>query len=299
MGWHTSCEMAPRSNRSFVRHPFATRRYAAMKPGRHIALLRLARLPLALAAVFALAAPAHTEDNAGAVYSIVVPYGNEPAAGTADQASRRRRTSTRRRAWLRPRSARRSSPRCAPLGFTPQIDQAETARIQNFIATRSADLDRRQADRPQEGAQHRQRRALVLPHGRAGLPDLRRHRRRASRLRQDRGPRQELDGHAAGDPAGRHRGSRQLALVVREPADQVPAGVDRHPLQPEPVPGRPEPGPRAGDRQLRQAGRQVRAAAEHGLDRRHPCARIRAAGSRHQVPRVAARQLQDRSRTLG
>jgi len=110
-----------------------------MKPGRHIALLRLARLPLALAAAFVLAAPAHTEDNAGAVYSIVVPYGNgrqlAQLTKLLDEAYVDQKTSV-----VKAEVGEEELAAVRALGFTPQIDQAETARIQNFIATRSADL---------------------------------------------------------------------------------------------------------------------------------------------------------------
>jgi len=110
-----------------------------MKPGRHIALLRLARLPLALATAFVLAAPAHTEDNAGAVYSIVVPYGNgrqlAQLTKLLDEAYVDQKTSV-----VKAEVGEEELAAVRALGFTPQIDQAETARIQNFIATRSADL---------------------------------------------------------------------------------------------------------------------------------------------------------------
>ena len=52
-----------------------------MKPSRPIALMRLARLPLALAAAFVLAAPAHTEDAGPVVYSIAIPYGTSQQLG--------------------------------------------------------------------------------------------------------------------------------------------------------------------------------------------------------------------------
>ena len=110
-----------------------------MKPGRHTALLRLARLPLALAAVFALAAPAHTEDNPGAVYSIVVPYatGQQLAQLTKllDEAYVDQKANV-----VNAEVGAEDLAAVRALGFAPQIDQAETARIQNFIATRSADL---------------------------------------------------------------------------------------------------------------------------------------------------------------
>ncbi len=110
-----------------------------MKPGRHTALLRLARLPLALAAVFALAAPAHTEDAAEAVYSIVIPYGNgqqlSQITKLLDEAYVDQKASV-----VKAEVGEEELAAVRALGFTPQIDQAETARIQNFIATRSADL---------------------------------------------------------------------------------------------------------------------------------------------------------------
>ena len=110
-----------------------------MKPGRHTALLRLARLPLALAAVFALAAPAHTEDAAEAVYSIVIPYGNgqqlSQLTKLLDEAYVDQKASV-----VKAEVGEEELAAVRALGFAPQIDQAETARIQNFIATRSADL---------------------------------------------------------------------------------------------------------------------------------------------------------------
>jgi len=110
-----------------------------MKPRRHIALLRLARLPLALAAVFALAAPAHTEEPLGAVYSIVVPYGSSQQLGQLtkllDHPYIDQKTNVvKAEVGAEELAAVRS------LGFVPQIDEAETARIQNFIATRTADM---------------------------------------------------------------------------------------------------------------------------------------------------------------
>ena len=110
-----------------------------MKPRRHIALLRLARLPLALAAAFALAAPAHTEEPLGAVYSIVVPYGSSQQLGQLtkllDHPYVDQKTNVvKAEVGAEELAAVRS------LGFVPQIDQAETARIQNFIATRTADM---------------------------------------------------------------------------------------------------------------------------------------------------------------
>ena len=121
-----------------------------MKSGRHIALLRLARLPLALAAVFALAAPAHTEEPLGAVYSIVVPYGSSQQLGQltklldhpyVDQKSNK----------VHAEVGPEELAQLHGLGLRVQIDEAETARIQNFVSSRAADLaagkltDRKQA----------------------------------------------------------------------------------------------------------------------------------------------------------
>jgi hypothetical protein len=89
--------------------------------------------------VFALAAPAHTEEPLGAVYSIVVPYGSSQQLGQLtkllDHPYIDQKTNVvKAEVGAEELAAVRS------LGFVPQIDEAETARIQNFIATRTADM---------------------------------------------------------------------------------------------------------------------------------------------------------------
>ena len=269
-----------------------------MKPGRHIALLRLARLPLAIAAAFVLAAPAHTEDAADAVYSIVVPYGSSQQLGQLtkllDHPFVDQKTNV-----VKAEVGAEELAAVRALGFTPQIDAAETARIQNFVAARSADLaagkltDRKQALSIANGVHSCYRTVEEVYHTSTSWSP------RIPKFAKTAGPRQVWMGTQqvippVGTAVPDNSRSSFANLLIR----YLPA-IDRHPLQPEPVPGRSEPGARARRRQLREAGRQGRAAAEHGLDRRHPCARVRAAGGRHQVHRVAARELPDRRRTRG
>ena len=110
-----------------------------MKPGRPQHLLRLARLPLALAAVFALAVPAHTEDADIAVYSIVVPYGTSQQLGQLtkllDHPYVDQKTSV-----VKAEVGAEELAAVRALGFTPEIDATETSRIQYFLKARSADL---------------------------------------------------------------------------------------------------------------------------------------------------------------
>ena len=109
-----------------------------MKSGRPMHLLRRARLPLAFAAAFALAAPAHPHDADTAVYSIVVPYATSDQLGQLtkllDHPYVEQKTNTvHAEVGASELAAVRS------LGFAPMINEAETARIQDFIAKRSAD----------------------------------------------------------------------------------------------------------------------------------------------------------------
>ena len=102
-------------------------------------LLRRARLPLALAAVFVLAAPAHTEDSGPQVFSVVVPYGSSQQLGQLtkmlDHPYVDQKTNT-----VQTEVSAEELAAIRALGFTPQINAAETARIQAFVTARAADM---------------------------------------------------------------------------------------------------------------------------------------------------------------
>ena len=102
--------------------------------------LKRARLPLALATAFVVVAPAHTQDAAISVYSIIVPYGSGQQLGQLtkllDEAYVDQKANV-----VKAEVGPDELAAVRALGFNPSIDEAETSRIQYWIATRKADLE--------------------------------------------------------------------------------------------------------------------------------------------------------------
>ena len=258
---------------------------------------RPAQWSIALAAALVAGHPvsAQSPDTADwvQVYSIVVPYSNDNDLNAL--------TRLLDHAYV-DQKARTVSAEVGPgelaqlrmLGLPVQINEAETARIRDYITkgVGQAGLARTGHHAGHEEDLRRRFARGLLPHRGAGLHQLRRAGRQVPEAGEGADPRQDLDGRAV--PEARHGLRQQRQFVLGQPAGQVPARECSQHLQPEPVSHRALPDPRDRGRQLREAGRAGGQAAEHGLDRRHPRARIRPAGSRHEVHRVAARQLRDR-----
>jgi hypothetical protein len=121
-----------------------------MNPGRHLAPLRRARLPLAIAATFVFTASAYTAEADESVYSVLIPYGSSQQLGQltklldhpfVDQSA----------SVVKAEVGADELAAVRALGFAPQIDAAETARIQAWVSARAADAkagklkDRKQA----------------------------------------------------------------------------------------------------------------------------------------------------------
>ena len=97
---------------------------------------RLAILPLALAAAFAMPSVANEDTE---VYSVRIPYVSEDELGKltklldhpyVDQKARQ----------VHAEVSPEELAKVQAMGITPQIDEAETARIQNFITSRAKDM---------------------------------------------------------------------------------------------------------------------------------------------------------------
>ena len=121
-----------------------------MNLGRYLPPLRRARLALAIAATFVFTASAYTAEADESVYSIVIPYGSSQQLGQLtklldhpfiDQSTN----------VVKAEVGAEELAAVRALGFTPQIDAAETARIQAWVSSRTADAkagklkDRKQA----------------------------------------------------------------------------------------------------------------------------------------------------------
>ena len=110
-----------------------------MKLGRPTHALRRARLPIALAAAMALSGLAHSSDDDGAaIYSVLVPYGSSAQLSKLtkllDHPYVDQKTNL-----VHAEVGADELAQLKALGFAVQINEAETARIQNFISTRSQD----------------------------------------------------------------------------------------------------------------------------------------------------------------
>ncbi|NUZ04421.1 M14 family zinc carboxypeptidase [Piscinibacter koreensis] len=112
-----------------------------MKLGRPLSQLRHARLPLAIAAAFAFTAPAYTQnaepDNS--VYSIVIPYGSSQQLGQLTKLLDHPYVD-QKASVVKAEVGADELASVRALGFAPQIDAAETARIQAWVDARTRDL---------------------------------------------------------------------------------------------------------------------------------------------------------------
>ena len=101
--------------------------------------MRLAILPLALAAAFATCSAASVAHEDTEIYSVRIPYVSEDELGKltklldhpyVDQKARQ----------VHAEVSPEELAKVQAMGITPQVDEAETARIQNFITSRAKDV---------------------------------------------------------------------------------------------------------------------------------------------------------------
>jgi carboxypeptidase T len=110
-----------------------------MKLGRPTHALRWARLPIALAAAIALSGLAHSsEDDGAAVYSVLVPYGSSAQLSKLTKLLDHPYVDQKAN-LVHAEIGPAELAELKALGFAVQINEAETARIQNFVTARAQD----------------------------------------------------------------------------------------------------------------------------------------------------------------